>query len=124
MDDVQTHNIVLIEDKAGLKSNELMLGQDTARKKEQPALIMITQGETEMTQTIEQLTARVRELEEEKKELQALLAFDIATLTRHRDLAVEALEAIAGRRIFIDNLASNVDIAVMTLDAIKESERK
>ena len=46
----------------------------------------------------------------------------ITTLTRQRDLAVEALEAIAGRRIFIDNLASNVDIAVMTLSAIKESE--
>ena len=42
--------------------------------------------------------------------------------TRQRDLAVEALKAIAGRRIFIDNLASNVDIAVMTLDALKESE--
>ena len=41
-----------------------------------------------------------------------------------RDLAVEALEAIAGRRIFIDNLASNVDIAVMTLGTIKESEAK
>ena len=31
----------------------------------------------EMTQTIEQLTARVRELEEEKKELQAMLDFEI-----------------------------------------------
>ena len=39
-----------------------------------------------------------------------------------RALAVEALEAIAGRRMFIDSLASNVDIAVMTLDVIKESE--
>ena len=54
----------------------------------------------------------------------------IATLTRQRDnllaqvnLAVNALECIAGRRMFIDNLASNVDIAVMTLDAIKESEK-
>lgn len=46
----------------------------------------------------------------------------ITTLTRQRDLAVEALEAIAGRRMFIDSLASNVDIAVMTLDVIKESE--
>ena len=47
---------------------------------------------------------------------------NVEELTRQRDLAVNALEAIAGRRIFIDNLASNVDIAVMTLDAIKESE--
>lgn len=45
-------------------------------------------------------------------------------IAKQRDLAVEALEAIAGRRIFIDNLASNVDIAVMTLDTIKESEGK
>lgn len=44
-------------------------------------------------------------------------------LTRQRDLAVAALEAIAGRRMFIDNLASNVDIAVMTLDVIKGSEK-
>lgn len=49
---------------------------------------------------------------------------NVEELTRQRDLAVAALEAIAGRRIFIDNLASNVDIAVMTLDAIKESEGK
>lgn len=47
---------------------------------------------------------------------------ELATITKQRDLAVNALESIAGRRIFIDNLASNVDIAVMTLDAIKESE--
>ena len=47
----------------------------------------------------------------------------IATLTRQRDLAVNALESIAGRRMFIDSLASNVDIAVMTLDTIKESEK-
>ena len=47
---------------------------------------------------------------------------DLDEMTRQRDLAVEALKAIAGRRIFIDNLASNVDIAVMTLDVIKESE--
>ena len=47
---------------------------------------------------------------------------ELATITKQRDLAVNALESIAGRRMFIDNLASNVDIAVMTLDAIKESE--
>jgi hypothetical protein len=45
-------------------------------------------------------------------------------LTKQRDLAVSGLKAIAGRRPFIDNLASNVDIAVMTLDAIKESDGK
>ena len=49
---------------------------------------------------------------------------ELATITKQRDLAVNALESIAGRRIFIDNLASNVDIAVMTLDAIRESEGK
>ena len=38
-----------------------------------------------MTQTIEQLTARVRELEEEKKELQALLDFDNARLDQIED---------------------------------------
>ena len=38
-----------------------------------------------MTQTIEQLTARVRELEEEKKELQALLDFDNASLDQIED---------------------------------------
>ena len=53
-----------------------------------------------------------------------VLETSIKQLTRQRDLAVEALKAIAGRRIFIDNLASNVDIAVMTLDAIKESGAK
>ena len=46
----------------------------------------------------------------------------IATLTHQRDLAIKALESIAGRRMFIDSLAGNVDIAVMTLDVIKESE--
>ena len=53
-----------------------------------------------------------------------VLETSIKQLTRQRDLAVNALEAIAGRRIFIDNLASNVDIAVMTLAAIKESDGK
>ena len=38
-----------------------------------------------MTQTIEQLTARVRELEEEKKELRALLDFDNARLDQIED---------------------------------------
>ena len=38
-----------------------------------------------MTQTIEQLTARVRELEGEKKELQALLDFDNARLDQIED---------------------------------------
>ena len=38
-----------------------------------------------MTKTIEQLTARVRELEEEKKELQALLDFDNARLDQIED---------------------------------------
>ena len=38
-----------------------------------------------MTQTIEQLQARVRELEEEKKELQALLDFDNARLDQIED---------------------------------------
>ena len=52
----------------------------------------------------------------------AYLFEERSALIRKRDLAVAALEAIAGRRIFIDNLASNVNIAVMTLDAIKESE--
>ena len=59
----------------------------------------------------------------------AYLFEERSLLTRQRDnllaqvnLAVTALESIAGRRMFIDNLASNVDIAVMTLDAIKESE--
>jgi predicted RNase H-like nuclease (RuvC/YqgF family) len=52
----------------------------------------------------------------------AYLFEERSALIRKRKLAVAALEAIAGRRIFIDNLASNVDIAVMTLDAIKESE--
>ena len=81
---------------------------------------------------IDNLQARIAELEEENAHLKksrenfAVHAEQtlqqLATLTRQRDLAVEALKAIAGRRIFIDNLASNVDIAVMTLDAIKESE--
>ena len=100
-----------------------------------------------MTKTIEQLRTRIAELEEEiliersngdhwrdayskwvntDESARRLIELQdqLATLTRQRDLAVEALEAIAGRRIFIDNLASNVDIAVMTLDAIKESEAK
>ena len=47
---------------------------------------------------------------------------ELATTTKQRDLAIKALESIAGRRMFIDSLASNVDIAVMTLDVIKESE--
>ena len=38
-----------------------------------------------MTQTIEQLTARVSELEEEKKELQALFDFDNARLDQIED---------------------------------------
>ena len=38
-----------------------------------------------MTQTIEQLTARVREIEAEKKELQALLDFDNARLDQIED---------------------------------------
>ncbi|MDE1545950.1 hypothetical protein PTW32_11015 [Dechloromonas agitata] len=38
-----------------------------------------------MTQTIEQLTARIAELEEEKKELQALLDFDNARLDQIED---------------------------------------
>ena len=38
-----------------------------------------------MTQTIEQLTARVRELEEEKKELQAMLDFDNVRLDQIED---------------------------------------
>ena len=71
-------------------------------------------------------------LETENERLEAeneRLKHNLATMTRQRDnllaqvdLAVKALESIAGRRMFIDNLASNVDIAVMTLNAIKESE--
>lgn len=53
-----------------------------------------------------------------------LLRIQVEELTRQRDLAVEALKAIAGRRVFIEDLASNVDITVMTLDSIKESKAK
>lgn len=62
--------------------------------------------------------------EKVKEAMKKSFDFEMDSLVRQRDLAVEALEAIAGRRIFIDNLASNVDIAVMTLNAIKESEGK
>ena len=50
------------------------------------------------------------------------LGAELDKVCRQRDLAIKALESIAGRRMFIDSLASNVDIAVMTLDVIKESE--
>ena len=55
--------------------------------------------------------------EDELKQLRE----QIATMTRQCDLA---LEAIARRRIFSDNLAGSAGIAEMTLDIIKESEAK
>lgn len=69
MDAAQIQYIALTVAKAGLKTSELMLGHATVQRKEQLAHSTITQGETEMTQTIEQLTARVRELEEENARL-------------------------------------------------------
>lgn len=62
MDAVQIHNIVPTEDKGGLKSNGLMLGQGMGLKERLLLPIMIIRGEIEMTQTIEQLQAKVDEL--------------------------------------------------------------
>ena len=70
---------------------------------------------------IDQLRARISELEFVVSRKDEAIA-ERTELTKQRDLAIKALESIAGRRMFIDNLASNVDIAVMTLDVIKESE--
>lgn len=70
---------------------------------------------------IDQLRARISELEFVVSRKDEAIA-ERTELTKQRDLAIKALESIAGRRMFIDSLASNVDIAVMTLDVIKESE--
>ena len=50
-----------------------MLGQDMVQKNERQGLITITQEETEMTQTIEQLQAKVAELEAEVLRLRGAL---------------------------------------------------
>ena len=77
-----------------------------------------------MTQTIEQLTARVRELEEEKKELQALLDFDNARLDQIEDELEDVKYLgpyVEGIKVLKTQLAASQAYAEQLREAIEDT---
>ena len=89
---VQIHNIVPTEDKVGLKSNELMLGQGMGLKKEPLVPIMIILGEIEMLEKMTHAEA-VMVISENHETIERLQA-ENATL-KERIVTLEKLEGIA-----------------------------